>query len=116
MGFWEFQGGSRSMRRRLVFAVLGALLMLLLEWLILLFMYTDEVMMNIFFAPFMLGTDVLVFARDALGCPIPSGGLGELPHRWIRWLIHFNLFCYAVLGFAIGWWLGKFFHASSKPC
>jgi hypothetical protein len=103
------------MRQRLIFAVLGALLMLLLEALILLFLFTDKVLMYVFYAPFMLGTDVLVFARDQMGWAIPSGGLGELPHQWSRWLIHFNLFCYALLGFGIGWWLGKFFQPSAKP-
>jgi len=61
--------------------------MLLLEWLVLLFLFTDKVMMYVFYAPFMLGTDVLVFARDKMGWGIPSGGLGELPHQWSRWLI-----------------------------
>lgn len=103
------------MRQRLGFAVVGALLMLLLEWLSMLFMVTDKVLVYVFYAPLMLGTDLLVFARDELGWSIPSERSGDLPYYWSRWLIHFNLFCYAALGFGIGWWLGKFFQTSAKP-
>lgn len=104
------------MRQRFVLGLLGALLMLALEWLIMIFMFTHKTLMSVFFAVSMLGTDFLVYARDDLGWSfIPPGGLGVLPHAWIRWLINLNLLCYTALGFLMGWMLGRFLQRTSKP-
>lgn len=114
MGFWELQGGSESMRYRLLFAVSGAMLFLLLDWVSMVFMFTDKVLMYVFYAPLMLGTNLLIFARDELGWSIPSDRSGDLPYYWSKWLIDFNLLCYAALGFGIAWWIGKRFQPPVK--
>lgn len=103
------------MKQRFVLGLLGALLMLAVEWLIMIFMFTHKALMHVFFAVFVLGTDFLVFARDDLGWSIPPGGLGELPHAWSRRLITLNLLCYTALGFFIGWMLGRRLQRTAQP-
>ncbi|KFA91165.1 hypothetical protein [Archangium violaceum] len=104
------------MRQRLVFAIAGALLMMVLELLALPLLWGLKALRYTLYAPAMLVGDFLVFARHEWQWPIPpSEGLGELPHWLVIYLLYFNWFCYAALGFGMGWWLGKFFQPSAKP-
>lgn len=104
------------MSQRLVFAMLGALLMMVLEFMAMPFLWAVKFFRYTLYAPATLGEDFLVFARDSLEWPIPtSDGLSELPSWLNTYLLYFNWFCYAALGFGIGWWMGKFFQPSAKP-
>jgi len=90
--------------------------MMALELLTLPFLFAVKLFRYVFYAPATFGGDFLVFARDDLGWPVPaSEGLSELPYWLNTYLLYFNWFCYAALGFFIGWMLGRFFQRFSKP-
>lgn len=96
------------MRHRIVFAIAGALFMMVLEILALPLLWAVRELRYTLYAPALLGGDFLVFARDELDWPIPAPeGMSELPCWFDMYLLYFNWFCYAALGFGIGWWMGR---------
>jgi hypothetical protein len=96
------------MKRRHVLALMGALLMLMLELVSYPFILSgaSSVVQYVFFAPALLGERFLLFARDSLGWPVASGFRTSLSDGWSLVLLFFNVFCYVALGFLAGLRLG----------
>ena len=107
------------MKKRYFFATLGAFLMLVVEWISIPFLISSggvaTFVKYVLYAPWTLGTSLLISARDDLGLPLPSGGMSPLP-RWLNMgVLAINWCSYAALGFLLGLKLGSSLGNSSKP-
>lgn len=106
------------MRKRYVFATVGALLMLGLELLSMPFLISSGGVATFvkygLYGPWTLGTELLMFAKDDLGVPLPPGGMSPLPDGLTVGVLVFNWGCYAALGFLLGWKLAGSPRSASK--
>lgn len=107
------------MRKRYVFATLGALIMLALELLSMPLLISSggvaTFVKYVLYGPWTLGTALLMSAKDDLGVLLSPGGMSPLPYGLTVGLLVFNWGCYAALGFLLGWKLAGSPRNSSKP-
>ncbi|WNG23120.1 hypothetical protein F0U62_03015 [Cystobacter fuscus] len=96
------------MKRRSTLGVLCACLVGVLDFLAIFFVFrvAGSPVEYVFLAPCLLGEQFLLFARETWGWPIASGFMTSLSEGWSLFLLFFNVFCYAALGFFIGSKLG----------